>query len=254
VTDLWYDETGEGPPLVLLHEGVVDSRIWEPVVPLLAERHRVIRYDQRGFGRSPKPDGPYSLVEDLVAVLDAAGLERAALAGASRGGNIALATALEEPERVSALVLLGSGLPGAPLDVGWTPDQIARWERAEADDDYEAMAELDMEAWAPMGADAELRAMFVENAVWSNSEDPATDEPIAERVSGITAPTLVVTAGRDVRGINEIGSRLAREIPGAESAVIDDADHMIPWRAPEQVSHLMLDFLGRTSKEERSGP
>ena len=90
MTDLWYDETGEGPPLVLLHEGVVDSRIWEPVVPLLAERHRVIRYDQRGFGRSPRPDGPYSLVEDLVAVLDAAGLERAALAGASRGGNIAL--------------------------------------------------------------------------------------------------------------------------------------------------------------------
>ena len=64
MTDLWYDETGEGPPLVLLHEGIVDSRIWERVLPLLAERHRVIRYDQRGFGRSPRPDGPYSLVDD----------------------------------------------------------------------------------------------------------------------------------------------------------------------------------------------
>ncbi len=60
------------------------------------------------------------------------------------------------------------------------------------------MAELDMEAWAPMGTDAELRAMFVENAVGSNSEDPATDEPIAERVGGITVPTLVITGGRDV--------------------------------------------------------
>ena len=122
-------------------------------MPLLAERHRVIRYDQRGFGRSPRPEGPYSLVEDLVAVLDAAGLERAALAGASRGGNIALATAVERPERVSALILLGSGLSGAQLDVGWTPEQIARWERAEEDDDWPAMAELDMEVWAPMGAD-----------------------------------------------------------------------------------------------------
>ena len=91
-------------------------------MPLLAERHRVIRYDQRGFGRSPRP-GSYSLVEDLVAVLDAAGLERAALAGASRGGNIALATAVERPERVSALILLGSGLSGAQLDVGWTPNR-----------------------------------------------------------------------------------------------------------------------------------
>ena len=94
---------------------------------------------------------------------------------------------------MSALILLGSGLSGAQLDVGWTPEQIARWERAEEDDDWPAMAELDMEAWAPMGADDELRAMFVENAVWSNSEDPATDEPVAERVSGITAPTLVIT-------------------------------------------------------------
>jgi 3-oxoadipate enol-lactonase len=243
VTDLWYEVTGEGPPLVLLHEGVVDSRIWEPVVPLLAERHRVIRYDQRGFGRSPRPDGPYSLVEDLVAVLDAAGLQNAALAGASRGGNIALATAVERPECVSALILLGSGLPGASLQVDWTPDQIARWERAEAGDDWPAMAELDMEVWAPMGADPELRAMFVENAVWSNSEDPATDEPVAERVSGISAPTLVITAGRDVRGINEIGDRLARAIPDARSAVIEEADHMIPWRAPEELSHLILDFL-----------
>ncbi len=243
MTDLWYDETGEGPPLVLLHEGIVDSRIWERVVPLLAKRHRLIRYDQRGFGGSPRPEGPYSLVEDLVAVLDAAGLERAALVGASRGGNIALATAVERPERVSALILLGSGLSGAQLNVDWTPDQIARWERAEEDDDWPAMAELDMEVWAPMGVDPELRAMFLENAVWSNSEDPATDEPVAERVSGITAPTLVITGGRDVRGINEIGDRLARDIPGAQSAVIEEADHMIPWRAPEELSHLVLDFL-----------
>ena len=243
MTDLWYDETGEGPPLVLLHEGVVDSRIWERVVPLLAKRHRLIRYDQRGFGDSPRPEGPYSLVEDLVAVLDAAGLERAALVGASRGGNVALSTAVERPERLSALILLGSGLSGAQLNVDWTPDQIARWESAEEVNDWPAMAELDMEVWAPMGVDPELRAMFLENAVWSNSEDPATDEPMAERVSGITAPTLVITGGRDVRGINEIGDRLAQDIPGAQSAVIEEADHMIPWRAPEELSHLVLAFL-----------
>ncbi|HEU6444431.1 MAG TPA: alpha/beta fold hydrolase [Gaiellaceae bacterium] len=247
MTDLWYDVAGEGPPLVLLHEGVVDSRIWAPVVPLLAPHHRLIRYDQRGFGRSPMPDGPYSLVDDLVSVLDAAGAESAALAGASRGGNIALTAAVERPERVSALVLLGSGLSGAGLEIDATPEQEARWEQAEAGQDWAAMAEIDMEIWAPMGADPELRAMFLENAVGSNSEDPATDEPVADRVSGIAAPTLVITASRDVRGINELGDRLARDIPGAESAVIEDADHMIPWRTPEELSHLILDFLARTS-------
>ena len=104
-----------------------------------------------------------------------------------------------------------------------------------------------MEVWAPMGADPELRAMFLENAVGSNSEDPSTDEPVAERVSGIAAPTLVITAGRDVRGINDIGRLLAREIPGARLAVVEEADHMIPWRTPEELSHLILDFLSRAS-------
>jgi pimeloyl-ACP methyl ester carboxylesterase len=244
MTELWYDESGEGSPVVLLHEGVVDSRIWEPVVPLLAERHRVVRYDQRGFGRSPMPDGPYSVVDDLVSVLDAAEIDRAALVACSRGGGIALTAAVERPERVSALVLVGSGLPGYGVQiVDWSPEQIARWEKADAADDFEAMAELDMEAWAPMGVDAELRAMFVENAVGSNGEHATTDEPVAERVGEIAAPTLVITGGRDVPGINQVGDLLARRIPGARQAVIEEADHMIPWRSPEELSHLILDFI-----------
>jgi pimeloyl-ACP methyl ester carboxylesterase len=243
MTDLWYDETGSGPPVVLLHEGVVDSRIWEPALPLLAGRHRAIRYDQRGFGRSPMPDGPYSLVDDLISVLDAAGADRAALVGCSRGGGIALTAAVERPERVSHLVLVGSDLPGHRLDVDATPEQEARWEQAEADEDWAAMAEIDIEIWAPMGADAELRAMFTENAVGSNSEETTTDEPVAERIDQIAAPTLVITAGRDVRAINELGGLLARSIPGARQAVIEDADHMVPWRTPEELSHLILDFL-----------
>lgn len=246
MTDLWFDETGSGPPVVLLHQGVVDSRIWEPVLPLLAERHRVLRYDQRGYGRSPLPEGPYSLVDDLLSVLDAAQIDGAALVGASRGGGIALTAAVEHPERVSALVLLGSGLPGHGLTVEWTPDQIARWEAAESADDWEAMAELDMEVWAPMGADSELRAMFVENAAGSNSEHVTTDQPVAERVGAIAAPTLVVTGSRDVAAINEIGGLLAGTIPEARHAVIEEADHMIPWRSPEELSHLVLDFLGQT--------
>ncbi|MDQ3777249.1 MAG: alpha/beta hydrolase, partial [Actinomycetota bacterium] len=207
------------------------------------ERYRVIRYDQRGFGRSPMPDGPYSVVEDLIGVLDAAGVGEAALVGASRGGNISLAAALERPERVSKLVLVGSGFPGYSWKVEWTPEQVERWEAAEQRQDFAAMAELDMEAWAPMGADAELRAMFVENAEGSNREHATTDEPVAERVGGITAPTLVVTGGRDVPALNDVGALLAREIPAARHAVIEEADHMAPWRAPEELADLIVSFL-----------
>ena len=79
---LWYDRTGSGDPVVLIHEGVVDSRSWAPVVPALAERFEVVTYDQRAYGRSDGWHGPYSLVDDLVGVLDELGIARA---GTRRG-------------------------------------------------------------------------------------------------------------------------------------------------------------------------
>jgi 3-oxoadipate enol-lactonase len=112
MTDLWYEDSGSGTPVVLLHESVVDSRIWDRFLPLVTNRLRTIRYDQRGYGRSPMWDGPYSPVDDLMSVMDAAGAERAALLGTSRGGRIAIQAAIRRPERISALVLAVSGLAG----------------------------------------------------------------------------------------------------------------------------------------------
>jgi 3-oxoadipate enol-lactonase len=243
MTDLWYEDSGSGSPVVLLHESVVDSRIWDRFLPLVTNRLRTIRYDQRGYGRSPMWDGPYSPVADLMSVMDAAGIERAALLGTSRGGRIAIQAAIKRPERTSALVLAASGLAGHPLNIEGTPEQEARWEAAEAAGDAVELAELDLEIWAPMGVDEELRAMFLENAEASNADDPDVEEPSVGRLGKIGVPTLVITAGHDVPAIAEVGEILAREIPGAERAVIDEADHMIQWRAPEELAALVLEFL-----------
>jgi 3-oxoadipate enol-lactonase len=241
---IWWEQAGSGKPVVLLHEGVVDSRIWSPVMPLLAEELKVVVYDQRGYGHSPMWDGPYSPVDDLLGVLDAAGIERAALVGASRGGRIALSAALVAPDRVSALVLVGSGLPGHRMTIEGTPEQEARWEAAEERGDLAELAAIDMEVWAPLGADDELRAMFLENAGASNADDPATGEPDAKaRLAEIAVPTLVVTGRQDVGAINEVGEILASGIAGARSAVLDDADHMIPWRQPDELAQLVREFV-----------
>jgi pimeloyl-ACP methyl ester carboxylesterase len=243
MTDLWYDVTGSGPPAVLLHENVVDSRIWEPFLPYVKGRLTAIRYDQRGFGRSPLWTEPYSPAGDLMSVLDTVGIEKAALVGTSRGGRIAIQAALEHPARVSALVLAGSSLAGHPLEVELTPEQEARWEAAEAAGDAKELAELDLEIWAPMGSDDELQTMFFENAEASNAEDPALEQPSVGRLSEISVPTLVITGGRDLPALADLGDLLVRGIRGARRAVIEEADHMIQWRAPKDLAHLVLDFL-----------
>lgn len=244
MTDLWYEDSGgEGPPVVLVHQGVVDSRIWDPFLPHVHGRLRTIRYDQRGFGRSPLWDGPYSPVEDLVSVLDAVGVEQASLVAASRGGAIAIATALDRPERVSALVLFGSAVTGHPLEIEGTPEQEARWETAVAAGDLSELAELDMELWAPMGVDDQLRAMFTENAEPSNAKDPALDQPSVGRLAKLAVPTLVITGGRDVAALDEVADLLARGIRGAQRTVIDEADHMVQWRAPQELAQVVLRFL-----------
>jgi 3-oxoadipate enol-lactonase len=242
---LWYDRTGSGEPVVLIHEGVVDSRSWAPIVPALAEQFEVVTYDQRAYGRSDGWHGPYSLVDDLVGVLDELGVARTALVGASRGGRIALDTALTRPDRVTKLALVASGLAGHPIDVEVTPEQEARWDAAEADGDLATLAEIDLEVWAPLGADEELRRLFHDNVEASNADDPAVpvEPPAATRLAEITIPTLVVTGDHDVPGINEIGDILEREIEGAQRVVIPKADHMIAWRAPEQVAAVLIAFL-----------
>jgi pimeloyl-ACP methyl ester carboxylesterase len=242
MTDLWYDVTGAGDPIVLLHEGVVDSRIWDPFLPYVRD-FRSIRYDQRGYGRSPMWTAPYSPVEDLLSVLDAAEVEQAALVGTSRGGRIALQVALARPERVSALVLVASAVAGRPLNIEATPEQEAEWEAAEQRGDLAELAQIDLDFWAPMGADEELRAMFLENAAASNGDDPAEEDPSVARLGEIGVPTLVVTGGRDLPALDEVGDLLAREIPGARRAVIQEADHMVQWRAPEELASLVREFL-----------
>ncbi len=86
--------------------------------------------------------------------------------------------------------------------------------------------------------------MFVRNADASNSDDPAVEPEAASRLGEISVPTLVVTAGRDVPALEGVADVLVREIRGADRAVIEEADHMVPWRAPDELAQLVLRFLG----------
>ena len=249
---LWYDESGDGPVVLLLHGGLGDSGLWEPVVPFLAEKFRVIRTDLRFYGRSTGPFVPWSWEADAVGVLDALGVERAAVVGLSLGGRLALDIALAHPDRLWAVAGVAPGLAGhraAP----YSEEQDARYEAAEAEGDLEAAMEIDFEVWAPLGADERIRQLWhatPEANSFPEGLQPISPEgaPAKERLGELAVPTLIVTAAYDPEGFREIGPLVAREAPDARHVELD-SDHYLTLREPELLAGVLLDFLAAAAPD-----
>ena len=143
---IYYEVAGEGDPLVLVHAGIADSRMWEDQLMAFADRYRVIRYDMRGFGMTAMVKGPFSHHEDLRALLDSLGVERANLVGCSMGGKTVLDFALEYPQKVGNLVLVGSAVGGFGPDI----DPPRQWDEilaAEEAGDLKRVSELEVQVW-----------------------------------------------------------------------------------------------------------
>src|SRR6185503_12660369 len=116
------EDEGSGPPIVLVHSAIVNRRSWHALAPLLVDAgYRVIRYDMRGFGESTAEAGEFSPRADLLAVMDARGIGKAAVVGNSWGAMNALDTVIEAPDRFVALCWLGGGVGG--FDGGKTPEE-----------------------------------------------------------------------------------------------------------------------------------
>ena len=249
---LWYDESGRGAAVLLVHGGLGDSGLWEPVVPFLAEQFRAIRADLRFFGNSTGPAVPWSWQDDTVGVLDALGIERAALVGLSLGGKVALDVALARPERLWAVVGVAPALGGHDGDA-YTEEHEARYDATPDDEKLDTMLEIDLEVWAPLGADERIRQL------WRTTPDanplPEGVEPLEpagapakERLGELSVPTLVVTAAHDPAGFREIGPLVAREAPDARHVELD-SDHYVTLREPELLSRTLLDFLAAAAPQ-----
>src|SRR5437763_10907148 len=143
---VWFDVHGEGPAVALVHAGVADSRMWEPQLRTFPETHQVVRVDLPGFGESPFERDVVSYRGAVREALDLAGVERAALVGTSLGGRAVLELALESPERVSALVLVGAGID----DHEWSEEVeafAAEEEAALGRGDLEAAVNANLRLW-----------------------------------------------------------------------------------------------------------
>ena len=242
---VWADDSGgDRPPLVLLHPGVGDSRIWDPLLPELTATHRVIRYDARGFGRSPAPTVPYSLLDDLVAVLDHYRLGRVAVVGCSQGGDCALGLAVTAPARVSALVLLCPGISGATVPA--SPEVGAELDRAAAEG-VDAVAEVGLRLWARSGRTPEAVEQLRSAArAWLAAGDlEQPNPPVFDRLGEITVPTSLLVGDADQQWLLESNREAAKRIPGCVYVELPGVDHLPPLRVPQRVLALIRRTVAR---------
>jgi pimeloyl-ACP methyl ester carboxylesterase len=231
-----------GPPVLLIHAGGMDGRMWRPLVERLEDRYWLIVPDLRGHGTTPLPPEEFSHVDDLLAVLDDLKIERAAVVGASMGGHVALELVTAAPDRVSSLVLMASS-----LDIDdWSPDIKEYWARenelVEAGD-VDAAVELNARIWGRPGETDELVGEMSRTALELHAGVEAPERELTVDLRSISVPTLVVSGGRDFPDFARIADRIATEIPGAQRADVEDAGHLIALERPDEAAELLVAFL-----------
>ena len=248
VGPLHVEQAGAGPDVVLVHAGVADGRMWDRQWVDWAASRRVTRLDLRGFGRSELPEGTYSHAGDVLAVLDALGIERAALVGASLGGRVALDLAASRPDRVPGLVLADAGLP----DHAWSAEiqafGAAEDEAIEAGD-LDAATEVNVDFWLP-SAPEPVRAGIREQQrkaftlqVGRDDEEVLLTDDLTAGLQAVDVPTLVLVGDRDYADFHAIADRLAAELPNTRRATVSGAGHLPSLEQPDAFDAAVLPFL-----------
>jgi pimeloyl-ACP methyl ester carboxylesterase len=246
-----FDDAGTGSPVVLLHAGVADRRMWAAQLPVLAERYRVLAPDLPGYGDAPLAPGPLSNVAEVVGFLDDRGIEAAAFVGASFGGRVALEVATAHPDRVTALVLLCPGLRGvAPTAASEAFDEEE--ERLIEARDVDGAVALNVATWLGPDADDDARELLTrmqrrafEVQIAADAwPDPPTMVHDEVDLAGITVPTTVVLGELDVDWLQDAARTVAAGVPGATLVELGWAGHPPGLERPAETTALVLEALG----------
>jgi len=253
-TRLYYDDTGEGPPLLLVHGLGSSTRDWYEQVEAFAADYRVLRVDLRGHGRSARPEGPYHMAEfgrDVAVLLQRLDAAPAHVVGLSMGGMVALQLAADAPRLVRSLVVVNSTadtrlhtwadvwfylsrrVAVQVLGMRRVGHLIAR--RLFVEPEQEDLRREFVRRWAENDRQGYL---------WS--VDAIMGWSVRDRLPSITTPTLLVSSGHDYTPVSE-KNRIAAAMPCADLAVVEDARHALPVERPAAFNAILDDFLARVA-------
>jgi pimeloyl-ACP methyl ester carboxylesterase len=246
---LYYEEHGQGQPLVFLHGFSLDHRMWGPQAAVFRQKYRVILPDARGHGQSDSPQTGYSRthrVEDLAGLVDNLGIERFHLVGLSMGGATAIGYALKFQERLKSLTLVSSGAAGYSASKKFSKlDDVARSDGVEA-------AKAKWMDWSlswyredrkEIGRLLALMMREFKGAIWSDpmrGKYPKMND--LDEVHKITVPTLIMAGDLD-RMFAELASQLHERIVGSHSMIYKNTGHMLNLEQPEAFNRDLEVFL-----------
>ncbi len=250
--DLYYEMTGDGQPIVLIHGLGSSCRDWEMQIPFFSKHYRVISFDLRGHGRSQKPRGPYSmslLAKDTAELIKSLGIAPVHVVGISLGGMIAFQLAVDHPELMRSLVIVNSG-----------PEVVVRTMK----DRWNVFLRFAMVRWLgmhkmgevlskrlfPKEEQIDIQKLFVER--WAENDTQAYLDTlraivgwsVTDQIHKINVPTLMVAADGDYTPLS-VKEAFISKMPKAELIVIPDSHHATPVDSPERFNEVVLSFLSR---------
>ncbi len=252
---LYYEVAGEGHPLLLIHAGIADSRMWDEQFSVFAQHYRVIRYDMRGYGKTEVPAGPVSNHGDVANLLSHLYVEKAHILGISFGGLVALDFTLAYPEMVAALILVTPSVSGRQLSE--REQQFIEEENASLEkEDLAGATEVNLRTWVdgPTRTPQQVAPAVRERVrqmqmhafsvpVPEEAEELLLSPPAYARLAEVHAPTLLLVGDADLPDRLTLTDELTSAIAGAQQVVIPGVAHMVSMEKPEEFNHIVLNFL-----------
>lgn len=246
---LYYEECGTGSDaVILIHDGIVHSAVWDGVWPEFCKKFHTIRYDRRGYGRTPAATTWYTETEDLAALLRQRKVSRAVLVGSSHGGDLSIDFALQYPKVVEQLVLVGAVVSGMPYSDHFLNRGVANSQPFEKNDVAGGLANWAKDKYllAPGHEAAQKRLLALLTA---NPQDMTHNDyfrptmPAIGRLHEIRVPTLILVGDADIPDVHAHAGAIEAGISGSKRVVISDAGHLMYLEKPEEFSRVVIGFI-----------
>jgi 3-oxoadipate enol-lactonase len=246
---IYYEECGAGPEaVVLIHDGITHSVVWDAVWPAFCQQFHTIRYDRRGYGRSPNATRWYYETDDLQALLRHLSVKHAMLVGSSHGGQLAIDFTLEHPDFVEQLVLIGAVVAGFGFSDQFIDRGIKNYSPYEKKDVAGLLANWANDKYV-LAADHLAAKKKLFEILTASPQDLTHDDmarparPAVARLGEIRVPTLILVGDQDIPDVHAHAGVIQNGIPNSRRFIVEDAGHLMYLEKPDEFSHLVITFL-----------